>query len=272
MYECGSTFGCLYEVCLESGLEQYENSSCYAHVLDHERLVVESVAEKNVVYPSSHVFHIGRKTEDRHKLGCGCDIKTRLGCETVCTWSETCDYTSERTVVYVKHPLPEHFLERKSFSLVVVDIVVQKSGNHIVCRSHGMHVTGEMEVDLLHRHHLGVSAACSSTLHSEAWAEGWLAEGNNRILADLVKPESKTYGYGGLADTGLCGGDRCDKNQFALGYLFLVNKRTWHLRHIVSVLGYFLFRNSDTFGNFCDSAHFNASCNFDVRLHFCVLL
>ena len=76
---------------------------------------------------------------------------------------------------------------------MLVDVVVQESGNHVVCRCHGVEVTCEVEVDLLHRENLCISTAGCTTLHTEAWSERRLAESDDRVLSDLVEAKRETY-------------------------------------------------------------------------------
>ena len=46
-------------------------------------------------------------------------------------------------------------------------MVVQHSRQQIVGSSDSVHITGEVKVDVLHRHHLCVAAACGSALDAE---------------------------------------------------------------------------------------------------------
>ena len=85
-----------------------------------------------------------------------------------------------------------------------------------------MEVACKMEIDLLHREHLCISASCSSTLHTEAWTEGRFAQGKDRLLADLVHAKGKSYRNGSLADAGLGRGDGSDKNKIAVLYLLFI--------------------------------------------------
>ena len=76
---------------------------------------------------------------------------------------------------------------------MLVDIIVQKSGNHIVGGGDGVEVSGEVEIDLLHWEDLSISAAGCAALHSEAGAERRLAKSENSLLADFVKAKRKSY-------------------------------------------------------------------------------
>ena len=71
-----------------------------------------------------------------------------------------------------------------------------------------MKITGEMQIYLFHRKYLGISAACRSTLHSEARAEGRFPQGDYGFFPDSVKSQCKSYRYRGLSDSGF-GGRYC---------------------------------------------------------------
>ena len=123
---------------------------------------------------------------------------------------------------------------------MLVEVVVEQGADGVVGRRHGMEVAREVQVNLLHRQHLGIAAARSAALHAEARAEGGLAQGHHGLLADFVQAQRQTYADGRLADTRLCGADGRHKYQSALFDLFLIYKLDGHLRHIPSV-GLYLF-------------------------------
>ena len=99
---------------------------------------------------------------------------------------------------------------------MLIEVVVEQGGNHVVGGSDGVEVTSEMEVDLLHGQHLSVSASGSSALHAEAGAKRRLAQSYACAATDGVKSESQTDAHCGFADTGTCGRDGCHKDELAL--------------------------------------------------------
>ena len=52
-----------------------------------------------------------------------------------------------------------------------IDVIVDQRGEQVVGGADGVEVAGEMEVDVLHRHDLGVAAAGRAALDAETWAE-----------------------------------------------------------------------------------------------------
>ena len=80
-----------------------------------------------------------------------------------------------------------------------------------------MEVAGEVEVDLLHRHDLGIAAAGRAALHAEARAERGLAQADHRLLADAVEAVAEADGGRGLALAGRRRVDRGDEDELAVG-------------------------------------------------------
>ena len=64
-------------------------------------------------------------------------------------------------------------------------------------------VTGKMQVDILHRHHLCIAAACCAALYTEYRSEGGLAERYHNVLADLAhNPSARPTLVGRLSFAG----------------------------------------------------------------------
>src|SRR5262245_38848736 len=62
-----------------------------------------------------------------------------------------------------------------------------------------MEVSGEMQVDVLHRHHLRVSATRRAALDAKAGPKGGLAQTAHGLLADAVQSVTQTDCGRGLA-------------------------------------------------------------------------
>ena len=68
-----------------------------------------------------------------------------------------------------------------------VDVIVDQRRKQIVRRRDGVEVAGEMQVDVFHRHDLGIAAAGRAALHAEAWPERGLAKAAHGLLADAIE-------------------------------------------------------------------------------------
>ena len=54
---------------------------------------------------------------------------------------------------------------------MLVDVVVQQGRNHVVSRGDGVEVTSKVEINLLHRQYLCITAASSTALDTKARTE-----------------------------------------------------------------------------------------------------
>ena len=78
-----------------------------------------------------------------------------------------------------------------------------------------MEVACEVQVDALHRQHLGVAAAGCAALHAEAGAERGFAQGYDGAPPDAVQAEGEADADRGLADAGLGGRDGRHEDELA---------------------------------------------------------
>ena len=68
-----------------------------------------------------------------------------------------------------------------------MDMVIQHGGEQVVGRADGVHIPGEVQVDVLHRDNLRIAAARSPALDAENRAEGGLAQGQHGLFAQAVQ-------------------------------------------------------------------------------------
>ena len=119
-------FSRLYQIRLHGVQQKGEDGSCHSEILHTERRVVETVAEQDVVYPSSHVLYACRQAEDSHYFRSRGDVEARLCREAVCARAKSGDYASERAVIDIEDAFPQNLLQCETFSLMLIDVVVQK--------------------------------------------------------------------------------------------------------------------------------------------------
>ena len=119
-----------------------------------------------------------------------------------------------------------------------------------------MEVAGEVNVDILHRDDLAVTAAGGSALHSEDWPQGGLAERQGYLFAELRQCLRKADGGRSLALPRRSRGYRGDKNQLAvLVVLYLLPKVKRNLRLILAVKLKIIRVNVEFFRNIYDGLH-----------------
>ena len=82
-----------------------------------------------------------------------------------------------------------------------MQVIVEECRCKIMCGANRMHITGEVQVELLHRNHLAVAAACGAALDTEDWSETWLSNRDGGAVANLVEALRESNGGGGLPFT-----------------------------------------------------------------------
>src|SRR5262249_45110750 len=126
--------------------------------------------------------------EDRHYFGGHGDVEAVFAREAVGDAAERGDDAAQRPVVHVHDAAPGDAALVDAELVAPVVVVVDKGGQQVVGSADGVEIAGEVEVDVLHRHDLGVAAAGGAALHAKAGAEAGLTQADDSLLADPVKP------------------------------------------------------------------------------------
>ena len=161
------------------------------------------------------IGEVGRERQNRHHLARRRDVEARLGRDAVLGTAEAADDIAQRAVRDIDRAPPG---DGADLRLVPVEPVrVDEGGEQVVRRRDRVHVAREVEVDVLHRHHLGVAAAGGAALDAEDGAERRLAQRQDRATADLPEALRQRHGRRGLALTGGRRRDRRDVDQLRVG-------------------------------------------------------
>jgi hypothetical protein len=81
----------------------------------------------------------------------------------------------------------------------VVDVVVDEGCRQVVRCADGVHIPGQVKVEVLHRNHLGVAAARCAALDPEHRSQAGLADRDRRPQPEALQPLGETDGRGALA-------------------------------------------------------------------------
>ena len=82
-----------------------------------------------------------------------------------------------------------------------MQVIVEECRGEIMRGADGVHVTGEVQVELLHRNHLAVATTCSAALDAEDRSEAWLSNRDGGAVTNLVEALSESDCGGGLPFT-----------------------------------------------------------------------
>jgi hypothetical protein len=90
--------------------------------------------------------------------------------------AKTIDDAPELAVIHIDAALPDDAAQVDAESVALLDVVVEHGSAEVVRSADSMEVAREVEVDVLHRHDLGIAAAGSAALDTEDGSEGRLAQ------------------------------------------------------------------------------------------------
>ena len=214
---CGRILGGLYEVGLDSVVEEHHNGACHAQVANGEGLALVGIAQQDVFNAATQVGLVGGQAEDGHQFAGRRDVEASLCGQAIGGGAQTRDDGAQRAVVDVEDAAPEDFLQAEAVLGVLVEVVIEQGRNHVVGRSDGVEVAREVEIDFLHRQHLGMATAGGTALHAKARTERRFAEGDNGLLSYFIEAQGQADGNGRLANTRLGGGDGSHEDEFAFG-------------------------------------------------------
>ena len=171
----------------------------------------------------------------------------------------------KRPIVHVDHPLPHDPPRIDGQAVAVVDVIVQHRGQQVVGQFDGVEIAGEVQIDVLHRHHLGVAAPRRTALHAETGAQRRLAQADAGLLADPVQGVAQADAGRGLAFAGGRGRDRGDQHQLAGGFgLQAAIQVERHFGLVLAVMFQVVVSDAQLSRDFVDGQHFRLTGDFDV--------
>ena len=206
----------LHQVGLDGVAQQHGHGAVDLQLPCPQGLTLAVQAEDDLAQPLAQVHERRGQAEDGHDLAGHHDVETILAWLAVHVAAQAHDGAAQGPVVHVHHPLPVDAGGINVQFVAVVDVVVDSGRQQVVGLADGSEVAGEMEVDVLHGHDLGVTAARCAALDAEDRPHGRLAQADHRLSADAVEGIAQTNREGSLAFAGRRGADGGDQHQSAV--------------------------------------------------------
>ena len=209
-------------------------------------------------HPAKALFQVQNaagKAQHRHNLAGYRDVKAVLPGDALHPAPQAVHNIAQLPVVHVHAALPGDFLHVDSQGVPLLDVVVQHGGAEVVGRADGVEVPGEVEVDVLHGHHLGVASPGRAALHAEDGAQGGLPQGYQDALSQAAEGVGQAHGGGGFPLPGGGGVDGGDENQLPVAPRALPEEAGVHLGLVVSIEFQVLGVHPGGGGNLPDGAH-----------------
>src|SRR5690606_23282660 len=210
----------LDEVRGDGVLQEHRHGPFGLQLPRQDRLAVAGIAHNDVAQALGQIVQIASKAEDRHDLGGNDDVEAVLPREAVRSSPQGVDDGAQGTVVHVDDAAPGDAAAVEAELVAPVDVVIDQRGQQVVRDADRMEVTGEVEVDVLHRHNLCIAATSRTALHAEAGPQRGFAEADSRALANAVQAITQTHTRRRLPFTRRGRGDRGDQDQLSVGAIF----------------------------------------------------
>ena len=257
----------LHEVGQKRVFQQDRDGTGDTQVVYRKRFIVVGVAQEDIPDATLEVVEVRGEAEDGHDFRSGSDVEARLSRDAIDGTAQAGDDVAQAAVVYVQDALPLDFLQTETSMAILIKMVVEQRGNHVVSRRNGMKISREMQIDILHGQDLCVSASRCTTLHAETRAERWFAKDRNRLLSDFVQTEGETDGDGCLTDARLGGRDGGNEDEVVLADALLVDEVERNFGDVAAVVEDFIARDAEAFGDVFDFLQRGFSGYVDISFH-----
>ena len=122
-----------------------------------------------------------------------------------------------------------------------------------------------MQVDVIHRNDLGISAACGTALNTEYRSEGRFAKSEHRVFILLIQGLGKSDTYGRFAFS--CRSRVHGRNQNELAVLFIFSFREEtkrQLRFVFAVEFQVISIDPEFLRDLFNRQHFSIACDLNV--------
>ena len=215
--EGGGALQGLDQIGLHGVLEQGGHGALGLQVGGGHGLVVVGVGHHHPAQPGLQVHQVGGQAEHGHDLTGHGDVEAVLPGHAVHPPAQTVHHIAQLPVVHVHTAPPGDLFYVDTQGVALLDVVVQQGGQQVVGGADGVEVAGEVEVDVLHGHHLGIAAAGGAALDAEHGAQRGLPQGHQGVFPNAPQAVGQTHRGGGLALAGRGGIDGGHQDQLAVG-------------------------------------------------------
>ncbi len=206
----------LHEIGAQREPEQRRHRARRLEIARRHRLLGPGIGDHHAAEPRLEIVEVVGETKRRHHLGGDGDVEAVRAREAVGDAAEPDDDFAQRAIVDVERAPPDDAAGVDVERIAPVDVVVDHRGEQIVRGGDRVEIAGEMQVDLVHRRDLRISAARRAALHAEARPERGLAQADRDALADARERVAETDRGRRLAFARRRRADRGDEDELAV--------------------------------------------------------
>ena len=236
VHQRGRALHRLHQVRVDGVAQQRGHRAGHPERVGGHRLAVGGQRDQHPAEPLLEVHQVLGQAQRGHDLGGRGDEEARLARHAVEAPAEPDHHVAQGAIVDVEDALPRHLADVDAERVAVVEVVVDGGGEQVVRRGDRVEVAGEVQVDLVHRHHLRPAAPGAAALHAERGPDGGLAQRDDRPRTDAPERLPDADGHGGLAVAGRGRRDGRHHHELAVGPVAAGGQRAdAHLGLVVAV-------------------------------------
>jgi hypothetical protein len=185
--ECGTALQRLHQVGAHGILEEHRHRTGGLEVAraDGLRSAPAGGADDDPTEPLLEVLEARCERDDRHDLARRDDDPALFARHAFRGAAEADDRLAQGAVVHVDGARPGDAARIEPESVALLQRVVEHRREQRVRRRDRVEVTGEVEVDVVHRQHLRVAAARRAALHAEDRTEARLADASTALVPSV---------------------------------------------------------------------------------------
>ena len=161
----------LHQVRRQRVTQQHRHRAVGLDVGSRDIRAVALLRDDHLAKPGLQIGHVLGQTEHRHHLGGDGDVEPVLAREPVGHTAQTANDRAQRTIVHVEAAPPGNPPRIDAERIAPVHMVIDHRGEQIVGRGDRVEIAGEMQIDLIHRHDLRITATRRAAFHAEAGAQ-----------------------------------------------------------------------------------------------------
>ena len=260
----------LHKVGLERVAQEDGHRAVRLQIGGGDRLLVPGVGHDDAAQTLAKFGDRLGETKNRHDFGSHGDVESAFAADAVGRAAEADDDVPQGAVVHVHDPPPHDARRIDAEGVAMGQMVVEHRRQEIVGRGNRVKVAGEVEVDILHWHDLGIAATGGAAFDAKARTQGGFTQADRGALADAVQRIAQADRGRGFAFPGGRRRDGGDQDQLAeLGALHPPVEIQRNLGFVFAVEIKLLHGDFEARGDFFDRLCLGLAGDFDVgRNHF----
>ena len=268
VHQAGGALQGLHQVGLDGVLHQGGHGALGLQVPGIDRLVLIVIGHQDIAEALLQVLQVRSQAQNGHDLRGHGDHEMILPGDAVGLSAQAHDDVAQGAVIHVHDPGENDPAGVDAQGVALLQVVVDHGAQQVVGGGDGVHIAGEVQVDVLHGDHLGITAAGGAALHAEHGPQRRLPQGDDGVFSDARHGLAQANGGGGLALACGRGVDGGHQDQLAVGLVLQARHGVGgDLCLVAAVQLQLLLPDAGLFGDFGNGLHPAALGDLNVGHH-----